>query len=198
MDGWMDWLICLLTWLPFFRNTAANNGVKKMLSQGDQQSAEFLPSLATGKRFFYGESYSGCVNESPIAEVEKIGDLELPVNILLLYLRFHVLFHNYIAAKGVSGLWTYAYGPFSGTVLHLEDGFLPSINMNLGPGWKMWYFVPRSHFKEMQTLYARKFNREKAGIFFGKFFTKLLKSFSLNKEFQSNSRSKYAIIPLRN
>ena len=129
--------------------------MEKKLAASDRYAAENLQALVNGKTFLYGESYPGCVNESPISGIEKKGDLNLPINIMLLYIRFQGLFHNFVAARGVSGLWTYVYGAWSGTVLHLEDAFLPSINLNLGPGCKLWYFVPRSHFKQVMDFYAR-------------------------------------------
>ena len=103
--------------------------------------------------------FCGLVNESPVQlprGEKKIGDLSLPLNILHLSLRFQILLHNYVSASGISNMWTYAFGPWSGTLLHVEDAFLSSVNLNLGPGSKLWYFVPRSHFQQLQAYYARK------------------------------------------
>ncbi|OWA50677.1 hypothetical protein BV898_15187 [Hypsibius exemplaris] len=140
-----------------FKNrwTKKHEGMTRILENDDRHAAELLQDYALDKPFLYGESFSGSVNESPIEGVKKISDLNLPVNIMLLYLRFLVLFHNFVAARGVSGLWTYVYGAWSGTVMHLEDAFLPSINLNMGPGSKMWYFVPRAYYRQVQALYAR-------------------------------------------
>ncbi|OWA54289.1 hypothetical protein BV898_18697 [Hypsibius exemplaris] len=70
------------------------------------------------------------------------------------YPHLEELFLNFIPGNGLSEPWFYINQSRTGTPFHFEDFLFDSININHGPGVKIWYTVSRKRLPAVLKLYG--------------------------------------------